>query len=42
MKGAVGVVIAIAVVVAIIVGLASTFIVTQTEQALVLRFGAAG
>jgi membrane protease subunit HflC len=39
MKGAVGFVIAIAAVLAIIVGLASTFIVTQTEQALVLRFG---
>lgn len=39
MKGAVGFVIVIAVIFAIIVGLASTFIVTQTEQALVLRFG---
>ncbi len=39
MKGAAGFVIAIVAVLAIIVGLASIFIVTQTEQALVLRFG---
>ncbi|HEY1736122.1 MAG TPA: SPFH domain-containing protein, partial [Methylovirgula sp.] len=39
MKGAAGVVFVIAVILAIVVGLASTFVVTQTEQALVLRFG---
>lgn len=39
MKGAVGFVILIVAVVAVIVGLASTFVVAQTEQALVLRFG---
>ncbi len=39
MKGAVNFLILIAVILAIFVGLASTFIVKQTEQALVLRFG---
>ncbi|MGB8277550.1 MAG: protease modulator HflC [Methylovirgula sp.] len=39
MKGAVSFLILIGVILAIIVASASTFIVTQTEQALVLRFG---
>jgi modulator of FtsH protease HflC len=39
MKGAVNFIIFIVVALAIIVGLSSTFVVAQTEQALVLRFG---